>query len=84
MPRLSPRRVWRAGGTGTKGNAMRDIPTILEEWRTLERELDAVRDRQARTLIILRIETIRAEHAAAVEAQADKADDLGSLSPIST
>ena len=49
----------------------RGVPSILEEWRAVERELDVASDDEAREYLQARIAGLRAEYAAALSHDAD-------------
>jgi len=46
---------------------VRDVRSILTEWRALERQLHAATDDESRVVLAARIEVVRLEHAAALE-----------------
>ena len=55
----------------------RPVSTILEEWRTLERELHESMDAATRIDIERAVAALADEHRAAVDAQQPHADGLG-------
>jgi hypothetical protein len=61
----------------------RDVPTILAEWRALERQLDAASDDELRDALRARIGAVRAEHAEAMAERRDEADVLGQFGYLS-
>jgi hypothetical protein len=63
---------------------VRDVPSILDEWRALERELAEATDNAQRATIDARIDAVRAEHAAALDERSDQADALGSMVSLGT
>src|SRR5688572_1268052 len=50
-----------------RGSAVRDVPAVLADWRSAERELDSAHDDQIRAALAARIDVLRLEHAAALE-----------------
>jgi len=46
---------------------VRDVPAILADWRSAERELHAATDDENRVMLAARIEVLRLEHADALE-----------------